>query len=269
MLFNTWIVGDAFLRELWWTFTSQKTRVAADKASLPFLFENFNVTKNFPAVGFNTKSIIAWIHNEGIKTFNEEDTLPKYIIVILGLNLIEASKHGGPGGKFILKWMLQWLIKNINLAITTRKEDINAKKVGTLFPMDTFPKVLWLKAIQCPIIKDSPKGFIFSQSGKFNDAMQALTAKQHNNITIEVNLSKDRDMFDLNGNLSQNGKSRFWRELNRVIRIFDKSLHSADTPAAEKQTSSHRLSLAKPTHRSSSDFERLSVERAFHQFKCY
>ena len=79
-----------------------------------------------------------------------------------------------------------------------------------------------------------------------------------------MNLSKDRDMFDLMGNLSQNGKSRFWRELNRVLRILDKDLHEK---LDERKEQGETIDSSPMVHQRQTDFGRFSLEKAYQQFK--
>ena len=115
-------MGDAFLHELWPTFYSEKTNTGMNQVSKPFLFEKFDVKPYFTSAGSSTRSTLARILNEFTEALNKMKAIPKYIIFITGRNIVEAAKHGGPGGKLILEKCMNWLFSNINLALTTRKE---------------------------------------------------------------------------------------------------------------------------------------------------
>ena len=147
-IFDAWIIGDALLRELWLMFAAQKSKAVLDQVSKPYLFEHFNVTPFYPSAGSNTRSTLAQILNEFALALNNLKNLPHYIIFITGLNIVEAAKHGGPGGKLVLERCIQWLFTNINLALTTRKEDLKGHSVGATFVMDNFPHLLWIPAIK-------------------------------------------------------------------------------------------------------------------------
>ena len=88
--------------------------------------------------------------------------------------------------------------------------------------MDNFPHLLWIPAIKRPFIRDLPKGYIFGQAMHYNKVLSTTAQKFHNNFLVDIDLSNDREMFDVAGRLSPIGMSQFWRELNRAIRIREK-----------------------------------------------
>ena len=102
-LFDAWIVGDALLRQLWPTFTAQKSKAIMDQVSKPFLFEHYNTTPFYPAISSGTKSVLSRISNQFNAALNNMKTMPKYVILITGLNIVEAGKHGGAGGKQLIE----------------------------------------------------------------------------------------------------------------------------------------------------------------------
>ena len=188
-----------------------------------------------------------------------------YVVIITGINIIEPANHGGRGGKSILEKDLQWIMQKMNLALTTQKEDLKAKCGGALFPSE-HPKMVWIKAIQRPFIKDSPKGFIFGQVTRFNDALDTITSKFPGHITMSLEIARDRDLFDLAGRLSVTGMSRFWREVNRNMRLLEKEDHHKDEQTPEPVKTNNL-----PEHSKSNQqlqyHRQLSLERAYHQFK--
>ena len=80
------------------------------------------------------QSVVGWVYNEVVKGLNENKMLPRYVVMILDLNLIEAAQHGGLGGKMILEKLLNWLLKNITMAFDTCKEDAKHKRAGSFVP---------------------------------------------------------------------------------------------------------------------------------------
>ena len=276
MLYKIWIIGDSFLSESWPTFVAQKTAATSKQRTLPFLFENFNLSPYFPGVGSNTRITIARIHNQFIEALNDvQQQLPLYIIVVPGLNIIEGANHGGPGGKCILEKCLLWLIGAMNSALSTRKEDLKSKRAGALFPSE-HPAFIWVKSILQPFIKDMPKGFIFGQCGCFNDTLEHMAAKFPSHSTVDLDITQDQDMFDLAGCLSATSTSRFWKELNREVCIKFKAdfkekspnHHQSSTPDFQFNRTFRQDPEVQSYHTSSCSFNRLSLEKSYYQFNC-
>ena len=124
-VFDVWLVGDRFLREIWATLLSTKSQAAMQKKSKPYLFEYYNLQPFYPGVGNMTRSILTRILNKLIEALNENrDHLPKYIIIALDKDLIEEVKFGGFGCKIVFGRTITWLCDNIHQALSTRIDDM-------------------------------------------------------------------------------------------------------------------------------------------------
>ena len=94
-------MGDAFLRDIWPAVLGTNTKATANKTSKPYIFENYNIVPCFSGGTSFTRSILARLHNQIITTLNEQETLPKFIVVLPDKDIIEAVKHAGFGSKVI------------------------------------------------------------------------------------------------------------------------------------------------------------------------
>ena len=62
---DVWLVGDAFLRELWPNILGTKSKAALDHTSKPYIFEFFNVHPLYAAgAASGSRSILSRMFNE-------------------------------------------------------------------------------------------------------------------------------------------------------------------------------------------------------------
>ena len=110
---------------------------------------------------------------------------------------------------------------------------------------------------------------------RYNEVLSTTAQKFHNNFLVDMDLSNDREMFDVVGRLSPIGMSRFWRELNRAVRIREKEdventhdfwncdIASQDL-TTQQDTPPKRQSAAEPHSQSfDNNLHKYSLERNF------
>ena len=116
--FSTWLLGDHFVKQLWQTAVSSKAKSVAGGHSPPYLFDFFNLTPVYKLV--SSSSLLSHIHNKLVSELNKDDYLPRYIIIVLDKDLIEAVHFGSFGCKVIFEKTIDWLAKNLENTIETR-----------------------------------------------------------------------------------------------------------------------------------------------------
>ena len=184
-IFDIWLLGDSFMKELWPVILASKAKAMVDKKPLPYLFNHYNLIPCYPT-GMNlARSAICRMLNEFIANINEKDFLPRYVIIIPGKDIIESSRQAGFGCKVVFKKTLFWLMQQMETVLSLRKEDIKGKKQGALFAAEYFPKIVWMTMSIRPFIKNTDKGFVFAQCKTFNLILKAMVPKFVNTLLLE------------------------------------------------------------------------------------
>ena len=161
---DVWLVGDAFVREIWLSIIASKNKALADKSKktpMPYLFYNYNVIPLYPMVSNLTRSVLARFINQIIDEMNENDWLPKFLMNLPDLDLIVAAHHYGFGCKIVFEQLLMWLCSNISSALEVRIEDVKAKKDGAI--PDHPVQIVWVGMVTRLYIQNTTKGFVFAQ----------------------------------------------------------------------------------------------------------
>ena len=220
---DVWFMGNTFLRKIFQTFQSMKSQAAVANKLKPFLFEYYNVYAEYPSTSNPMKSVIARFFNTFIHALNDHARLPKYIIFALDKDIVQFAKQDDFGAVEMFEDLLDWMCKNFENYLETRKEDICGKHHGALWSYAE-PRMVWVKMIPRPFIKvELDKKFIFMQYKKFNTAMEDIVFKYCHTHVMEIDFPQEADLFDRSGHLSPNGKITFWRDLDKQMWAFDRS----------------------------------------------
>ena len=113
---NLWLVGDTFVRQFWPMVSSAKSHSAIN-FNRSYLTDMYNIHPCYPGNMLSTRSLVAKVFNEIVKALNVEEHLPKIIIIMFDMNLIEEINFGGFGCKTIFEKLLQWLTKNLEITL--------------------------------------------------------------------------------------------------------------------------------------------------------
>ena len=123
------MIGDSFLKEVSPTLTAMKNQAVQLNRRQPYLHEYYNVeTFTYNGNG-GLRSVLARINNAIVYALNNDEKLPRYIMLIPDKDLIEVAvkEHHDCGLKGMLGYFLDWLLKNININIETCKQDLYSK----------------------------------------------------------------------------------------------------------------------------------------------
>ena len=197
---------------------------AATPVVLLYLYEFYNVTAYTQLASSGVKSIIARVMNALVEGLNSRPRLARYIVLMLDKDLIDEANVFHPEAAVIKTFdeTLTELVRQVNLVIRRRREDLSLKNPGAVFGED--PKVIHVKmirraefySINCRL------GKICSVRTKFNEVLNDVAAR-HEHYIMNVNVCDRRDHFDLCGNLSEKGKKILWGELDHLMERFDRN----------------------------------------------
>ena len=189
------------------------------KMTPPYIFQYFNICGLHVSTGSAVKSS-AHLINPLIHVLNEEPHLPKYIVVLPDQDILQLLVKHHSTSALVIGSILHFMIKQMDLFIARRKQDLFHRRPGALSADGLLPRFIWIRMLKRP--KSLSEKDIFSLRGKFNSILKEClldgNEKSHHIMSIEVDDSK----FDLSGMLTSSGKADFWAEVNRALEKFDK-----------------------------------------------
>ena len=155
---------------------------------------------------------------EGLNTFGH---LPKYLIVIPDLDVIKDVKEFDYGVFKALSAIMNWLTRQIDIAIRRKRLQLMEKKPGAVKNSD--PTIIYVNAIhRVEFFRPGSKLEAYcSIRTKFNDILNACAARQEQHI-LTIRSCFTLDHFDQWGKLTTKGKSSFWIELDDLMERFEK-----------------------------------------------
>ena len=220
---DLWFVGDHFLRETYGVLQDLKTQLTRKPTPANdqlHIYQFYNVVLYFASAASRVKSLLARVLNSVIEGLNNKERLPKYVVVLLDKDLIENLDYFDYGIAEVLDECVYWLVKEINKAFETRRDDLRSKRAGALGTA-TEPCIIWLAMIQHPIVNDGRMKEIYSKRGKFNRALKDAVCKfRYHHIMYTENMV-ECGHFDQIGKLTLKGKQEMWCEVIHQIKLFD------------------------------------------------
>ena len=221
---DVWIVGDGFIYDTFSTFQSAKIEARIDKTKPPYLHDYYNVKfLMYPPLS-NVKSTEARFVNSLIEGLNEKLTLPKYIIIILEKDFLEGvlPRLYDHGLKTIMREGMEWIMKTMSRILDSRKEQLRSRRPGTL-STSAEPRLIWAMSLQRPHnLHDSVRS-TFKLVSKSNETLEEMIRRysRYNHIMYIDNIDECR-FFDNVGKLMEASKSAYWREVDAIMRKFDR-----------------------------------------------
>ena len=221
---DLWLLGDAFLTDVYYEFLSIKQKAEKDKKFIPpYILDFFNVSALFSRSAA-TELAMARTVNSLIEAINEKDALLlKYVIVILDKDILQELNFDEVDfetNKQMIPDLVLWLVRQINTVIMHKCVDLLEKKPGAVSGVaTTVIYVRMLKRIGKFHAKSKING-ICALCAKFNDALNDEVAKIEHRI-LTISSCNTYEHFDCSGNLSMKGKLDFIWELDDLIQRFD------------------------------------------------
>ena len=223
---DVWFIRDSFLHNNWHSFAELK---AKNKSSKPFLAEYYNTIPLYPSVSNSVCSSCGRIFNQFIeglnKTGKDENIfrLPKYVLIMPDKDILANINFNNYGIENIIDKIMGWLCRNIDRTLQLRKKDIRGKCAGGMLSAAQ-PRLVWVKMLVRPFLKNVEKPFIFSQTSKFNFAIERVIARFPHTHVMKIWMPAEPNIFDqFTGELTEVSCTIFWKEVNRVIEDFDRA----------------------------------------------
>ena len=183
------------------------------------MYDYYNITcltEHKPV--YNNNNTLARIINTLAKGLNEQPRMPRFILVVPDMDILRFINHFGFSVSQIIGKCLNWLIKNIDIIIESRKDDLRCRKPGALHSSEL--KLVWMKLFQHPNMKENQ----FRQvQDKFNNILEDIlsTKKGHYIMDISPHISFPANFFPRSSILNARGKDIFWLETDSMLEEFD------------------------------------------------
>ena len=166
-------MGDQFLKDVFPAYPAIKEQAIQNKniPGIPAIYLNYNMTKFTPdSIGQMCSSVLARILNRLIDAINIHHILPRFIVIMPDWDILWNINYFDFGVSRIIGDCLEWLVREIDRIITTKKLDVSRKCVGAVMP--TEPKIMWFAMIAHP----SPSHLLALQR-KFNVVLEETLSK--------------------------------------------------------------------------------------------
>ena len=209
------------------------------RCPMPYMYQYYNVICQTEDRLSNVSSIPARFMNAIAKGLNANH-MPRIILIIPDGDILKAINHFSFGVSTIIGHVLEWIIKNIDSAIESKKDELRKRKPGTL--VANKPRILWL------CMPDRPNGTspLLEARKKFNNILEdILCSKKNHYITCISNKIAYPINFTQSNYLNERGKELFWIETNRAVEKFNYNkdsmlpLSMAKPQIKQDQQSSH------------------------------
>ena len=201
---------------MYWITNHTQELCTKKNKSLPFLYQMFNVHDFKPGAAYTGLSRIL---HATVQAFNDRDRLPKYILMMPDWDIIVSLLKDNIESSYVMGATLHYLIKQVDILIARRCQDILEKKPGTV--TDGHPYVVWVRMIKRGTAFSSAQRKALKLRGKFNSILEERLLDGHADTHRIMSIDVPIESFDRNGNLTSSGKEDMWKEINRGIRRFD------------------------------------------------
>ena len=195
-----------------------KTQAKLKRKNLPYLYQFFNVFGYFQSSVSAVKGL-ARILNAFIEGLNNRPRLPKYVVMVPDRDLIAATNYYGFGVSLVFKETLTWVIKQMDANIQRRKTQLFDKKPGALFIESL--KFIWIKMIKQPYNGMQRFDQIMALRNRFNNTLEEVLAANTTSKHFILSIKAEEEDFYWMGELTDDGKLNFWKEVDACLRRFD------------------------------------------------
>ena len=186
------------------------------------MYDQFNVTGYMPNPLSDINSVLACILNVLIMGLNDSKKLPRVLLVAPDQEIPKYIDYFDTGKSHVIRSTLEWLVNNIDRAITCKKEDLKHQKIGTVIANE--PRIIWIKMLAKSTNDTSERKDPVNELVEvFNKILEEILSTCRNNFILDVNEEMKQDAsYRMQGCLSGHGKVCFWRAVDKIIEKFDR-----------------------------------------------
>ena len=157
--------------------------------------------------------------NSFIEPINKH-RLPKHILFLLDSDILSGTKAKNKAGvSRDIGNYLCWITKSVETIIEVKKEDIYQKRPGALTQGE--PNVIWIKMLKRPNSDIKNNEDMCTLHHKYNDILEETLVARKNHFIMNVQAAITSTYFDRSSHFTNQGKIKFWEEVNQQLQLFD------------------------------------------------
>ena len=217
---DLWVIGDKFLLDIYGELSRIRADAIISKEPVPYVHDFYNVQFFTANPLSEITNIMTRMVNSLVKALNEVKVLPRIILVIPDDNILHQVGKLNPStdALIVIEKAVNWMLTQMERAISSKKEYLRKRKPGAVTSGE--PKVIWVKMLK----RYNACNNLMQIRNMFNDTVEKcmLDKSAHYIIDICEKLSDPcyfmpAEPYDL----TNDGKTRFWKELDMLLESFD------------------------------------------------
>ena len=182
-----------------------------------FFADEFNV-KCFTTKPLSLlQNVPARLVNAFTKAANENNKLPRMVVFIPDWDIVKYVNYFQLGVKDMFSQILGWIMTNVMRVIQSKKDKLEHRNAGSIISSE--PKIIWVKMIECI---GGEYNRALTTRYRFNAALENQLAARKNHFVFDIGKAiADPGYFTMWNDLTGDGKSRYWCELDNSIQMFE------------------------------------------------
>ena len=122
---EVWVVGTEFLDSMYDMFIEMRKQAKKDNRRLPYLYEQYNISYLLQDQLEGAVNPLSQLYNALVKGLNmTPHKLPHMIVLVPENDILKTINFYGFGISLLIGKCLDWLINEIDHAVTKRRNDI-------------------------------------------------------------------------------------------------------------------------------------------------
>ena len=125
-------MGDNFVKEASNTLATLKESAKRNNDRL-YLQEYYNITTGYPLTNAGVKLAVTRMVNALTDMINEKHEIPHFVVVLMDRDIISDVDIDGPDAVCMIRILVNWLVKQIDVLIRRKRAELLDKKPGGLY----------------------------------------------------------------------------------------------------------------------------------------
>ena len=207
---DLWLVGDYFLGDI----LGMLQKMRNNTTTPVYMYEHYNVCAYYTNPSNGLRNAYARILNAMIKGLNEHIRLPKFIMIMCDIDVLNTICFFNKGMPVAFEKCISWFIKQVDQSLETRKENMYRKRPGSVSGQT---RIIWVHIINRPIIRNHPdkiRNKVLAGRNRYNITLNDIVADTRYHHTLIVGRLDEIGFFTNLGNLNDDGAREYWREID-------------------------------------------------------
>ena len=185
---DVWCVGDKFLSDVFGKLQMIRSDAAVSHDPQPYTYDAYNVSPWFLSQTSQMRPAVVRFANAFIKALNEENRLPKYVVMFPDKDILSDLPFYAFGVKQLLRKELNWLLLQLRRCLQARRENLKTVHKGAVLP--EYTEVIWVKMLARPMSEDPNLIKVLKLWRKFNETLEELLLNESGSYIETLSLKR-------------------------------------------------------------------------------